>query len=420
MHPLSHPLRWCSFVLLLAMLACALPATATAVPAPATLPAPGATTAPSEIPATPTPTSTAAAPSIDLGQLKQGLDAAIPAIMQSSNSAACSLAVVDPDPAAAGLRTQFFNYGTLSRESTTPVDSTTEYEIGSVTKLFTADVLALNVQAGTMNLDDPLQKYLPSNVHVPAYNGQVITLKELSTHTSGLPRTLPSGSTVSKVNGIPMWGYNSEQDIFDFLDTYQLTRAPGAKWEYSNLANGLLGIAEAQLGQTSYEALVTEKITGPLGMNDTHIVLPPAAKARLAQGYTTNGKIAPITATQGGTLAAGAIRSTTHDLAIYLAANIDPQGKKLASVLQMTQQQHDKGPKQNVVMGLGWLIANPGAANELFNKDGSTLGYNSYIAFSRSKQTGFVALCNGHPISGLLAPIEKLLNLVGGTTDDNQ
>lgn len=419
--PSLRAMRLSVFVLLSAALACSLP-----VGPAATLPPTSTTSAASASSSAVTPAgatalpATSAAPLLNPAKLKQGLDADVPTYMRANNIFACSLAVVSPALAAGSLQIQYFNYGMLSRQSNTPVNSSTEYEIGSITKLFTADLLALNVQSSRMQLDDPLQKYLPAGVRVPVYQGQAITLRELSTHTSGLPRTLPKGTTVSKVNGVLMWGYNSDQEIYAFLNSYQLTRAPGSKWEYSNLANGLLGIAEEQAGRDGYENLVVAAITGPLAMGDTRIVLTAEQNSRLAQGYEPSGAKAPSVATQGGTLAAGALRSNTHDMAIYLAHNIDPGSAQPDPVFAFTQQQQDKGPGKSVVMGLGWLIANPGATDELFNKDGSTAGYNSYIAFSKTRRTGFVLLCNGHPIEPLLPAIEKLLGLSEAASDTNQ
>lgn len=394
--------------LALAILACSLPLGTQPAPAPATA---GAPTSPTE-------PSITATPLFDPAQLKQAMDAAFTANMQQNSVVSCSLAAVYPDTSGK-LQTSYFNYGTLSKKSATPVDENTEFEIGSITKLFTSDLLALFVQDGLMKLDDPLQAYMPANVQVPTYQGKVITLSELSTHTSGLPRNVGGGTAIRTVDGVQVSGYSSDDEVYKFLNGYQLTRAPGSRWEYSNLANGLLGMAEEQAGKSSYEQLVLEKLTGPLGMPDTRIQLSAQQKTRLAQGYTDGGQNAVPFATTGDTLAAGALRSTTRDLAVYLAANIDPTGNGLEPVLRMTQAPQAKA-SQNITMGLGWLIANPNTPDALFNKAGSTLGYNSYIAFSQSRRTGFVVLCSGSALTKLLPQIETLLKLPVLSTDANE
>jgi serine-type D-Ala-D-Ala carboxypeptidase/endopeptidase len=81
---------------------------------------------------------------------------------------------------------------------------------------------------------------------------------------------------LTKVNGVLVWGYATNDEVFNFLNMYQLTRAPGAKWEYSNLASGILGIAEERIGQSNYESLAFNQVTGPLSMPDTRITLSAA------------------------------------------------------------------------------------------------------------------------------------------------
>jgi serine-type D-Ala-D-Ala carboxypeptidase/endopeptidase len=348
-------------------------------------------------------------PGIDPGQVVTAINLLIPPVMQANQVSACSVAVAYPDVDNGALQTTLINFGTLTNESKVPVNSTTEYEIGSLSKLFTADLLALLVQDGKMQLDDPVQKYLPSNVHVPTYNGQSITLRQLATHTSGLPRTMDSVQRVRKVNGVSVNGYVTDKEIFDFLNSYQLTRAPGDKWEYSNLANAILGMAEEQVANDSYENLVIARITTPLGLNNTRVTLSAEEKTNLALSAPQNGKASPSFATNGEMLAAGGLRSTIQDQAIYLVDNIDPAGTNLNTILSMTQQQQDKGNGPNMVMGLGWKIESPGTPQEQFDKAGSTAGYNSYITFSRVTRSGFVLLCNGQLVMELAPQINKII-----------
>lgn len=358
---------------------------------------------------TPTPSS----PQFDAAKLKVDLDVLMASFMSEQNVVGCSVAVVYPDVASDKLQKQYFNYGTLSRDSKTPVSLTTIYEIGSLTKLFTADLLALYVRDGRMKLDDPLLKYLPGNVHVPTFNGQVTTLMDLATHTSGLPRDVPR---TRNVGGVAV-EVISEDEIFKFINGYQLTRAPGSQWEYSNLAFDLLGIAEEKLSSTSYENLVMANIAARLGMNDTRITLSPIERARLAQGYAANGNQAPSVA---GTMGAGALRSTIQDMATYLAANITPDNTPLGLAIQETQQRHAIGPNPSIVTGLGWQINNAGTAHELFNKLGATAGYNAVIAFSRKSRSGFVAACDGQNIRKLVPRLLDFVGEVGTQLDENE
>lgn len=396
-------------VLSIAVIGCANPADN--APASPTVAIPGPTAIPN-LPAAAAPTATASTPAIHIEQIQPKLDALVTASIRANGGSACSLAVVYPESAGV-LKTAFFNYGTLSKDSKTQVDSTTEYEIGSLTKLFASDLLAKFVQGGQMNLDDPLQKYLPRSIHVPTYDGKMITLVELATHTSGLPRD-PPGIKIAAREAL-----TDDQEL-QILNTYKLTRAPGAMWLYSNYANSLLGIAEQGVGRDTFENQVVTQVAGPLGMQDTRTLLSSQEQAHLAQGYGTDGAKAPSTGTTGGHLAAGGLRSNARDMALYLAANILPDQTPLAPILQMTQQQYGLGSTPNFVMGLGWMILKPGTAKEEFGKDGGTAGYNSFIGFSRATNTGVVILCNGHPVKDLSPKVNALLGAAAAPTDDTQ
>lgn len=225
---------------------------------------------------------------------------------------------------------------------------------------------------------------------------------------------------LTKVNGVLVWGYATDDEVFNFLNTYQLTRPPGAKWEYSNLANGILGVAEERVGQSNYDSLVTNQVTGPLSMPDMRITLSAAEKANLAQGYQMNGQPAPAIAVSGAALGAGALHSSIRDLPTYLLDNIDLGGTKLASTLEMTELRQSIGSPPKFAIGLGWLIYHAGTPAEQFAKDGATAGFISYIAFSKDTRSGFVMVCNGHNVSKSLAPqINKLLGPSETESDDS-
>jgi CubicO group peptidase (beta-lactamase class C family) len=330
------------------------------------------------------------------------------------------MAVVYPAPSAGQWQSLFLNYGTLSKDSHTPTSQTTIYEIGSISKVFTGELLALDVGQGVVRLDDPVQQYLPSAVHVPMYQGQSITVRELATHTSSLPRSLPN-PIPHEENGVSVSGFAAIGDISKFLNAYQLTRAPGSQWEYSNLANGLLGIAEEQVGKDTYENLVMKNIIAPLALPDTRITLTAGQQSRLALGYGANGKPAPPFATAGELLAAGGLRSTTHDLAAFIIDNIDPSRTPVTSALGLALQQAGKGGSPTTAMGLGWIVNKPGTPEEEFNKPGQTAGYSSFIALSQRTRTGFAVLCNGHDVSKIAVPkLSQAINGFETEVDPNQ
>ena len=220
-------------------------------------------------------------------------------------------------------------YGSLNQGDPRPLNGDTIFEIGSVTKVFTSLLLADMVQRGEVALADPVAKYLPAEVKVPERGGRAITLVDLSTHTSGLPR-LPS-NLQPKDPANPYADYTVEQ-LYQFLSTYQLTRDIGSQFEYSNLGGGLLGHALARRAGMDYEALVRSRITGPLGMSGTGITLSPQMKARLALGH--NDKLVTVPNWDLPALAgAGALRSSVNDMLTFLAANLGYMKSPLAPAM---------------------------------------------------------------------------------------
>jgi serine-type D-Ala-D-Ala carboxypeptidase/endopeptidase len=183
------------------------------------------------------------------------------------------------------------SYGKLAKDDKRSLDGDTVFEIGSVTKVFTSLLLADMVQRGEVALTDPVAKYLPPEVKVPQRGGRQITLQDLATHTSGLPR-MPSNFT-PKDPANPYADYTVEQ-MYQFLSGYQLTRDIGSQYEYSNLGGGLLGHALARRAGMDYEKLVQSRICEPLGMKSTAITLSPEMKTRMAAGYNQGLEPAPI------------------------------------------------------------------------------------------------------------------------------
>ena len=226
-------------------------------------------------------------------------------------------------------------YGSLNQGDSRPLNGDTIFEIGSVTKVFTSLLLSDMVQHGEVALADPVAKYLPADVKVPERGGRVITLVDLSTHTSGLPR-LPS-NLLPKDPANPYADYTVEQ-LYQFLSSYQLTRDIGAQFEYSNLGGGLLGHALARRAGMDYEALVRSRISSPLGMSSTGITLTPEMKGRLAVGH--NDKLTAVPNWDLPTLAgAGALRSSANDLLTFLGANLgyvkSPLAPAMAAMLSV-------------------------------------------------------------------------------------
>ena len=288
-------------------------------------------------------------------------------------------------------------YGKLDQGDERALNGDTIFEIGSATKVFTSLLLADMVQHGEVALADPVAKFLPAEVKVPERGGRAITLVDLSTHTSGLPR-MPSNFHPRDPSN-PYADYTVDQ-LYQFLSGYQLTRDIGSQFEYSNLGGGLLGLALAHRAGTDYEALVRSRITGPLGMTSTGITLTPEMKARLAVGHDAQLKPVPnwdLPALAG----AGALRSSANDMLTFLAANLGYVSSSLAPAMaSMLAVRRPTGIPGFSEIGLGWLISKP-SDRELVWHNGGTGGYRSFIGYDRKNRVGIVVLSNTFTAAGI-------------------
>lgn len=280
--------------------------------------------------------------------------------------------------------TEVHSYGVIRQGGSARPDRDTLFEIGSITKTFTSLLLAQQVAAGRVALDQPVQQLLPTaKVTVPASGSKQITLRQLSTHTSGLPN-MPTNVTPGDP-GQPLADYDADK-LYAFLNGYTLGRDPGTKWLYSNVGVGLLGHALTLRSGRAYETMVTQDITTPLKLPDTAITLSSAHKGRLATGYTGDlREAAPIDI---GVLApAGELRSTTRDMLAYLSAQIGLTKTPLGPSMATTHNTQFKGTRQ---MGLGWIIHQ----GRYHWHNGGTTGFATFVGFDTKARVGVVVLSN--------------------------
>ncbi len=263
----------------------------------------------------------------------------------------------------------------------------TEFQIGSISKTFTATALAEMVLAKRVSLSDPISVYLPKNVKAPQYQGTSIALLNLAEQNSGLPR-LPDNLQPGDPND-PYAAYTTQR-LYSFLNGYTLTRRPGAQYEYSNLAVGLLGqLLVNRARAASYEALMQELIFKPLSMADTSATLIPSVRSKMMPGFAEDlSPAAPWTNTDA-TAGAGAINSTLADMLKYLQANMQaPHGALGAAMAMAHVPRAAMDPGTPTRIGLIWMTTPSG----VMWHNGETGGYGSFIGFNRD--VGVVVLTN--------------------------
>jgi serine-type D-Ala-D-Ala carboxypeptidase/endopeptidase len=271
------------------------------------------------------------------------------------------------------------SYGNLDRGDPRPLNGDTIFEIGSLTKVFTALLLTEKAHRGDVSLDDPVSKYLP----LPSS----ITLQELATNTSGLPRT--PANLASKDRADPFAGY-TRQMLFASLPV-----SVSPHWEYSNLGYGLLGQALAP----DYDRAIISRISIPLAMNSTHIALASEEKARLAAGHDDHLSLARPS-DFGALAAAGALRSSANDLLKFLSAFLGYRKTPLAPAMAAMLDVRRPTTQPGLVNALGWQISTPDAL-EIIWKDGDTAGFTSFLGCNPRAGVGVVVLSNASTSRGV-------------------
>lgn len=345
-----------------------------------------ATTAAAEV-LKPQPTVAAAA---SLRPAPAWEDAAVQALLDArvadGRAVGLAVAIVEPDG-----RVRFFNAGATAKGADR-VSADTIFEIGSITKVFTGVLLAQGVERGRLRLDDSIRKHAPAGVagvDLPPGSAGDITLRQLATHTSGLPRLPISWPFFKSMLSDPDNPYKSysADSMWRYLAArkhdLQAAHAP----EYSNLGFGVLGEALAARESLTYAALVQRDVAGPLAMRDTGITTAPEATSRLAKGHDAKLNTVAywdLPAMPG----AGALRSTARDMAAFVRA---AQSGRLSGARASIQPQAVLGERRDI--GLGWVRSQRGAQTIVWH-NGGTGGFSSFAGFSESSGLGVVVLSN--------------------------
>jgi len=318
--------------------------------------------------------------------------------------------------------TQVYGYGNISKANSTKVNGNTIFDTASITKTFTTTLLADMVKQGLVNFNDPIEKYLPNTVKVPAYNGHKITLESLATHTSGLP-DFPVGWIRNHI-------YTTQQ-VYNFLSNTPLQSEPGTKANYSDFGMGILGHILSIRAGVPYAQLVKDRILSVLGMdstgiamNSTAIILSDSLKSRLAKGHI-GGKEVNLEFVPEAIQGAGALHSTANDLLKYLAANMGLIHTSINDIIQEThliRLEYPQAPSLHFdsinnnkslsasYVGLGWFI-DTNLGTEVIQHSGGIDGYSSFIGFNPTKQEGVVLLCSCESKDMPSPIIESLIKL---------
>lgn len=263
----------------------------------------------------------------------------------------------------------------------------TLYEIGSITKVFTALMLADEVVRGDLDLDAPAEVSNPAGLRLPSRDGRKIDWIDLTTHRAGLPRLPGNLRPADPTN--PYRDYDSKMAAA-FLNQYELPRQPGKSQKYSNLGASVLGYLVAQKAGKSYQELLRERIAEPLQMTDCTVSLNADQTKRLATPHRKYGSV-----TSPWTFAdlpgAGGIHATIRDMTRFAQAQLTPPTGKLGDAIELAWKRHRDADASGPAMGLGWMIAGDGQTRW---HNGQTGGSHSAIFINRQLNCAVVVLCN--------------------------
>ncbi|MEU9034099.1 serine hydrolase domain-containing protein [Streptomyces sp. NPDC048352] len=270
----------------------------------------------------------------------------------------------------------------------------TAYEIGSVTKTFTALLLAELAAQGRLGLHDPIDAHLPPQHRPTPPHGTRITLLHLATHTSGLPR-LPPGLLARALPTYftnPYARYLTRHFHRDLRRT-RTRRPPGSRLAYSNYGMALLGHTLTQATVADYPALLAEHLCRPLGLTSTTCGPAPAGQAT---GHRGDKPLPPFEIP--ALPAAGAVRSTGPDLLRYLQALLTPADTPMAAALHTVQQPRLRVPRSQDRLCLAWNLREADGRTILFHS-GATRGFTAFTGLCPQSGTAVAALANTGPRS---------------------
>jgi len=351
-------------------------------------------------------------------RIEETVNALIQPLMKQQDIAGMAVAVtVDGKP-------RFFNYGVASKETKTPVTEQTLFEIGSVSKTFTATLGAYAQAQGRLSLSAPAGRYAPE-LHGSALES--VTLLNLATYTpGGLPLQFPDEA-------------DHPQRMFDYFKAWKPLYPAGTQRLYSNPSIGLFGYLAARSLDRSFDDAMEHLLMPGLGLKHSYLHVPPEQSSRYAQGYAKDGK--PVRVGPGALDSeAYGVKTSASDLIHFVEANLRPE--KLDANLRQAIATTHTGFYQvgGMTQGLGWefypypisleaLLAGnspqmaltpqkatpldpprPAPDSAWINKTGSTGGFGAYAAFVPAQNLGIVLLANkNYPIEERVKVAHKIL-----------
>jgi CubicO group peptidase (beta-lactamase class C family) len=331
---------------------------------------------------------------------KSEVDEVIQPYIDNGTYVGMVVTLVDPDGYVV------YGYGTTTLNGKKVPDPDTVFEIGSLTKTFTGLLLADGEVRRIVNLSAPVQQYLPDTVLIPSRNGRNITLKDLATHTSGLPANadffydFDANATPEDQFEKVLSHYATETPdrTYEWLSNYSLNQDIGEKWEYSNLGTFIACDIIRRRNGGEYEKALRERILTPLGMNRTGVVITDEMQKNMAAGHRGLDTVmdeARLIQFNDYWAGVGGIRSTGKDLAFYLGAYLGLFSTPIDTAINVSQRPYavrSESPLVYETLFWDYYITSNGSV--LLRKGGMTNGFMSFAGIVLIKQLGVFVVTN--------------------------
>lgn len=304
-------------------------------------------------------------------------------------------------------------FGVADRESRRPATPATLFQVGSMSKPFTGTLLGILRERGLLAMDDRIERHLPPDLASPTTaDGAGITIRQLATHTSGLPRQPPTLRRAD--DDAPVLAF-THFELYRSLERARLDSRPGERFQYSNFGFAVLGHILERASGLPYETLLVRELLEPLGMASSTVTLWPALGERLAVPYYPTGTaegLVEYTPWDTGALApASGLASTVEDLARFAAFHLAayaPAGPGAAAgggpgaapdaVLSAEGRRLLHEPRWRVSdgtsYGLGWLVREVEGLGRVVGHGGEVDGYTSHLALAPESGHAVILLAN--------------------------
>lgn len=337
------------------------------------------------------------------------VDQAALAFMSSGSRVGLSIGIINNGT------TFFYNYGSTNRETKVLPTSATVYELASISKTFSATLLAKAIVAKKVNANDDIRKYLNEQYPNLSYKGTPVSLLNLTNLTSALPNWMPDNSALfskANVDSIPFLldavhdNYSRKQFYTD-LHQVRLDTLPGVVARHCNTAAQLLGHIMETVYAKKFDQLLRDEFSVPLKMRSTVLLAKGKVPKAMASGYDGKGRLMPYIDWEDLQVAAS-IASSTADMMKYMAYQLDESNP----VIKLSHQP-TFGKMEDGAIAYNWKInRSPQNAIKIAHTGGS-LGFSSYMSFSPALQSGIILLSN-QADQGAQNELIKLAKVISG------